>query len=249
MFSRNSASSRAIPIDKMLEKIETDPVIPVWWGKNQKGMQAQEALSPEEETEARAIWLLARSQAVGFAKTLRDQGVHKQLVNRVVEPWMWITVLVTATEFDNFFHLRCHPDAQPEIRHIAEMAKKLFDESQPHRIEAGWWHLPLVTDQDQLTMAGYAVEDLVKICVGRCARVSYLTHEGKRDPAADIGLHDRLAESGHLSPFEHPATALENPTAWSGNFQGWKQYRKTIAFEQDYLGRPKEIEIPEAFYR
>lgn len=233
MFSRNSASSRAIPVEKMLARIEADPFIPTYWGKNQKGMQADVELTPKEQDEARFAWLAAKGRAVDWAKTLLDLGVHKQITNRLLEPFLWHTVIVTATEYDNFFALRTHRDAQPEIREIAVMMERLYCEHEPTEVPEGFWHLPLVEDQAALMSDGFTAEEIRQVSVGRCARVSYLTHDGKRDPRADIELCRRLRDSGHMSPFEHVARALPMPTT-SGNFVGWEQYRKALPGEAIY---------------
>lgn len=233
MFSRNSASSRAIPVEKMLARIEADPFIPTYWGKNQKGMQADVELTPEEQDKARFAWLAAKGRAVDWAKTLLDLGVHKQITNRLLEPFLWHTVIVTATEYDNFFALRTHRDAQPEIREIAVMMERLYCEHEPVEVPEGFWHLPLVEDRDTLAAEGFTAEEIRQVSVGRCARVSYLTHDGKRNPRADIELCRRLQESGHMSPFEHVAQALRDPDE-SGNFVGWDQYRKMIDGEAIY---------------
>jgi thymidylate synthase ThyX len=227
LFSRNSASSRAIPIDKLIAQVETDPALPVWWGKNQAGMQAPEELQGEARETAIRAWLGARDAAVQQARQLQALGLHKQLVNRVIEPWMFITVLVSATEFGNWYHLRRHRDAQPEIKWVADAMWEQQGRSSPTPLAAGAWHTPLLgfPGDEQL-----GPEERLKVAVGRCARVSYLTHTGQRDIAADLALHDRLAASGHWSPFEHVAAALTTPD-WSGNFCGWSQYRKTCRGE------------------
>ena len=229
LFSRNSASSRAIPIDKMIARVLDDPAMPVWWGKNQKGMQAEIEMDGAEQIVARKLWLEARDQAVANARRLQAVGVHKQLVNRVVEPWMWITVIVSATEWSNFFALRCHLAAQPEIRCIADMMRTLHMSNTPSPVGSGSWHLPLQQPED----VDLSIADKIKVCTARAARVSYLTHDGHRDIQADLDLHDRLADSGHWSPFEHCAHATETPTR-HGNYVGWYQYRKT--FEQEHRG-------------
>jgi thymidylate synthase ThyX len=229
VFSFSVMSSRAIPVSKMIEQVETDPVMPVYWGKNRSGMQANEELEHPERTAAEMIWLSARDRAVNTALCLNDLHVHKALVNRLLEPWQWVTVIVSATEWANFFHLRCHPDAQPEIRKIAEMMRELYEASRTFECEPGEWHLPLISLDD----ADLSAEDLRKASVGRCARVSYLTHSGTRDPQADIDLCDRLAASGHWSPFEHVAMALDEPTR-VGNLIGWRQFRKD--FEGEHFG-------------
>lgn len=235
VFSRNSASSRAIPIKKMLEQIENDPAMPVWWGKNQAGMQAREELTGQDRENAIQSWLAARDAAVEYVRHLEATGVHKQIVNRVVEPWMFITVLVSATEWDNFFKLRCHEDAQPEIRHVAVMMKELYDDPNhtPQVLGLGDWHLPLMPDLFDLQVQGVPVEDLCRISVGRSARVSYLTHNGVRDIQADIDLCNRLAAAGHMSPFEHVAEAISSNTRCGNFLGGWMQYRPHV--DKDFL--------------
>jgi thymidylate synthase ThyX len=269
VFSRNSASSRAIPIAKQLRRVLEEPYVPIEFGSNQPGMQAGPALGGEKLEAAEAEWLRARDDAVrrvlglvaapgAFSPeddllgalqqvddAIRDRArpaewlnVHKQVANRLLEPFMWHTVIVTATEWDNFWNLRCHPDAQPEIRLVAEAMRDARQASKPVKLSEGEWHLPLVRPEDR--EEGTSTEDLIKISAGRCARVSYLTHAGKRDLDADVELHDRLLESGHMSPLEHPArplTASELEAGeWSGNFRGWFCYRKEISGEANPLG-------------
>lgn len=230
MFSRNSASSRAIPFEKMIENILADPFVPIEWGKNQKGMSAREVFPPDSAVAlaARSAWIECMKSTVRRAKVLHEMGLHKQIVNRLVEPWMWITVIASATCWDNFFKLRCHPDAEPHIQKIAYMARDLRSAAIPQEIKWGDWHLPLTGfDGDE----GLLLNDLVKVSTARCARVSYLTHDGVRDVDADIKLHDRLSSNGHWSPFEHAAVAQED-VVFSGNYvNGWKQYRKLFAGE------------------
>ena len=237
-FSRNSASSRAIPVEKMLMRVENDPFIPLYWGKNQKGMQADQELSAAEQAEAVAVWLEARDMMATQVRKLVSLGVHKQIANRLLEAFLYHTVIVTSTEYDNFFALRRHKDAQPEIRRIADMMFDVFSVSSPTLLKPGEWHLPLVDDFDSLFGEGYTIDDLVRICVGRCTRVSYLTHDGKRDPQADIDLASKLQVSGHMSPFEHAAQCLTEHEAitWSGNLKGWIQYRKTLPGEAVFTG-------------
>lgn len=229
MFSRNSASSRAIPVEKMLARVKDDPFIPQYWGKNQKGMQANQEISDDDQAQANFDWLQARDFAVKSAQALAGIGVHKQITNRLLEPFMWHTVIVTATEYQNFFALRCHPDAQPEIRRIAEMVRALYEESLPTQLGFGEWHLPLV-QESETDLFDLGIEAVKQVSAGRCARVSYLTHDGKRDPKADIELCERLRSSGHMSPLEHVACAVDTAD-FIGNFRGWKQYRKEFAGE------------------
>jgi thymidylate synthase ThyX len=228
LFSRNAASSRAIPIKKMIKRVQDEPVEPVFWGKNQKGMQAQERLSFEETIEARKVWLLAADQATATADHLAYLDVHKQLVNRIIEPWSWITVIISATEWGNFFSQRCHPDAQPEIRHIAEMMQSAMAKHVAHPLGPSAWHVPYLDIDDQVNIADRPETDIFqKVSTARCARVSYLTHDGKIDVDKDLELYDRLATANppHASPFEHVATPLEDPDVWCGNFRGFCQWR------------------------
>ncbi len=232
-FSRNSSSSRAIPIAKMIDAVLEDPVFPVWWGKAQSGMQAHEEIDEDAQNSARRRWLLARNKAIMSVQEMMELGLHKQIPNRLLEPWMWITVIVTASEYENFFSLRCHPDAQPEIRRIAEMMRDLYYSQEPTPVSAGFWHLPLTGFSGDEALDADALR---KVSVARCARVSYLTHEGKRDVGADLALYDRLVSSGHMSPSEHQGCAMgaqwwtESPML-CGNFKGWIQHRKLLPGE------------------
>lgn len=252
MFARNAASSRAIPIKKMIERVVDDPVLPVWWGKNQKGMQAKVELKGEELEAAQKEWLVARDDAVRHVEALMEFKLHKQIANRILEPWMWITVICTATETANFDALRCHKDAQPEIRRIAEMWSELRAANTPKELDYGQWHLPLVRD-DEADLWEMGIEAVRKVSVGRCTRVSYLTHDGQRDLEADLVLHDRILSAGHMSPFEHVARPVTDDDEvytyeaghygrvplskrWSGNLRGWVQYRKTLPGERVFQG-------------
>jgi hypothetical protein len=276
VFSRNSASSRAIPVAKQLRRVLDDPYVPIEFGSNKPGMQAGPALAGTDRDAAEGEWLAARDDAVRHVLGLitspgnvaehddlhacleAAQGllrqppsewlnVHKQVANRLLEPFMWHTVIVSSTTWDNFFNLRCHPDAQPEIRLVATKMRDAVERSVPTRLEPDEWHLPLVGEAERAEAS--SLDELAKISIGRCARVSYLTHAGTRDLAADVTLYDRLLESGHMSPMEHaarPMTPAEHEQSeWSGNFQGWIAHRKLIAGESNPLAgtQMKEVEI------
>jgi thymidylate synthase ThyX len=228
MFSRNAASSRAIPISKMRAQIIENPAMPVYWGKNMKGMQAQEELTGRVREEAVKIWLQARTDCMKHAQRMEDIEVHKQIANRLTETWMLMNTILTATEFDNYYNLRDDPPAQPEFRVLAGAMLKVHNEHEPIWLEPGQWHLPYVQPDER---AAFPIPFLQKYSVARCARVSYKTHEGVVDHDRDVLRHDELLASGHVSPFEHQATPLENPNEWSGNFKGFKQYRKTLIGE------------------
>jgi thymidylate synthase ThyX len=314
MLSRNSASSRAIPFAKQLERVMQNPFVPERFPKNGKGMQPQGYYEKEsiDHKKATDIWLKARDEAIKQAKKLvgmdeawlEDSGndltsdrpqylhIHKQIANRLLEPFQWHTVICTATELSNFFKLRTHPDAQVEIKTIGDLmytAYHAFDSHQcfdtsdsdikkidggslgweairPQYLKVGEWHLPLVHKEDRkliedlwysasgdsfkwiTNLVGLGKNVFIEIpkmiSVARCARVSYLTHDGKRDIVKDLELFERLKTSGHWSPFEHVATPnfkaekiyifkpdTVNVDLQSGNFFGWKQYRKEFQGE------------------
>jgi thymidylate synthase ThyX len=227
-FSRNSASSRAVPTQKLLEKVASEPVLPLEWGRNKAGMSADDVLTAEEEAKAKEIWLSARDAALEHARLLLELKVHKQELNRVLEPFLWHTVIVTSSEWANFFTLRCAPTAQPEIREAAQRMRAALESSAPTPVVYGEWHLPLVQD-DERTLD---IETQKKISAARCARVSYLTHSGTREIEKDIELHDRLKRDRHLSPFEHVATPAHD-AAFYANVRGWVQMRRAVEASLD----------------
>ena len=210
MFSRNASSSRAIPTTKLMQQLREDPVIPVEWGRNQSGMQAREVLDADAGRAAEAAWLGARDAALAHVEQLRATGVHKQIVNRVLEPWMWASVIVSSTTYDNFFTLRCHPDAQPEIKRLADLMRAAFEVVHAH---AARRRASGTCRSWAPTTATCRSSERKQVSVARCARVSYLTHVGTRDIAADKVLHQRLLDAGHWSPFEHVAVAAPDDGA------------------------------------
>lgn len=241
-LSRNAASSRAIPAAKLRERVENKPAVPIHWGKNQRGMQAEQELDDVGINMARTWWLKGRDMMAAHHAEGEALGLHKQVINRVIEPWMMIETIISATDHANFFHLRKHKDAEPNFQALANLEWELFHNSMPRFIKPGGWHLPFVRTDD--IQAAKSTEELIKLSVGRCARVSYLTHDGRRDREEDFALHDKMIKAAgdgsdplHASPLEHPAMAVGNnqlPYAApyrSGNFEGWAQYRKTFAHE------------------
>ena len=236
MLSRNSASSRAIPIQRMIDKVMQDPFIPFYWGANRKGMQAAVEIDAVSQQQAEEDWLQGRDLMVKQVSKLSSRNVHKQLANRLLEPWLYTTVLVSATDWDNFFALRCHPSAQPELRRAAEMMRDAMAASTPRRIAYGEWHVPYARDEDA-TVAATAMDNVwsdditpqtyarLLLSAARCARVSYDASASVREQAEDIALAKRLTSSGHWSPFEHLATPTHR-LGYSANFWGWCQLRR-----------------------
>ena len=233
VFSRNASSSRAIPTSKLVENSLRDMVYPITWGQNQAGMQAKmEELSPTDQLLAEDIWHRMAIFCAQGVKELSDLGLHKQWANRPLEWFGNITVVVTATEWENWYNLRNHEMAQPEIMHLAEHMLFAVDRSIPDYVEYGQWHLPYITEAEKLA---YDDTILLKISTARCARVSYLTQEGNTPSIEkDLELYDRLVGSQpiHASPCEHQATPnrlhSSQNVLFSGNFQGWMQHRKLI---------------------
>jgi len=231
MFSRNASSSRAIPTHKLIEQVRNNPMMPVHWGANQTGMQASEEIKNHADFgQGEYQWRGAAMEMANRAETMLQQGYHKQIVNRLLEPFLPIHVIVTATEWDNFFSLRIHPDAQPEINELATKMKMAIDNSTPKLLKTTYdWHLPYVTNEERK----YKLDNktLAKISAARCARVSYLTHNGENPSMEkDLALYDRLVGSKpiHASPVEHQAYPLSSKYELCRNFRGWKQFRSLI---------------------
>jgi hypothetical protein len=279
MLSKNSASSRAIPHKRMLESVKNNPFIPIRWMKDHSGMQGNEYWENPHDIQNRIdAWLAARDSAVTHSQILNESlGVTKQLTNRGLEAYMWHTVILTGTEFENFFSLRCSEFADIHIQKLAYEMLEAYNASTPNFLNEGEWHIPFGDKIDSTLLfetllkinnpstyeqwkKGFADvripkerldEAKIKIAIARCARVSYTVvgEEGKPDNYEnDIKLHDRLATSGHYSPFEHVGRAMtdyefafdssfnaddgeEGTWGWSGNFRGFIQYRKTLANE------------------
>ena len=256
VFSRNASSSRAIPVAKMIQNIKNNPAMPIHWGANQPGMQARQELDPVAKEKAKARWLMAMAIAVEQAQDLNDLGAHKQIVNRILEPFTHIRVIVTATDYANFFALRDHEDAQPEIRELARVMKAAMETSTPKSLGLGEWHLPYLDDEDLANINNHMAESSITrhkpnkwdVCMmacavsaARCARVSYLTHDGERPTLEkDLELYRHLVNANppHMSPCEHQASPncygkvddLNYPVTHS-NFRVWNQFRHFIKDE------------------
>lgn len=221
-FSRNAQSSRAIPVDICIKRIEESSWYP-YFMKNKPGMAASEPLEGEELRVAMGLWDQAKREAIRKAKQLKDLGIHKQTVNRLLEPFSTIKVILSSTDFSNFFNLRIHPGAQQEIQVLAESMRDAMAASTPTNLDIGNWHLPYIRTEER----DLPTDLLVKVSTARCARVSYLSHDGFRDIDKDLSLHDTLVKEGHMSPTEHVATPAVSDRNY-GNFKGWIQYRKHI---------------------
>lgn len=232
-LARCASSSRAIPVKTMLKAVLNDPAGPVHWGANQKGMQARSELQGWRQRLAEAIFYGARYPALFMAWVLTLIGLHKQVANRILEPWLWITVLISSTEWDNLLVQRHHPDAQPDFQVLAKCLLEALNGSTPRLLTAGQWHLPMVDQDDDEGPA--ALSNKVKLSVARAARTSYTTSEGKPPNwADDMRIYDSLiaADPWHASPSEHQATPNvgQFPAArMGGNLSDdWVQNRKVL---------------------
>lgn len=234
VFSRNTASSRAIPYKKMRESIMDDPAIPLSWPQEKRGMQGGIGLNHFIVNACTEEWLKARNHTVAITDQLYELGLHKSVINRLLEPFQYVTSIITATDWEGFWEQRDSDLAQPEIREAARAMRRAYDKSTPQRVSQGEWHLPYINGDD-LEESHYRNYDVTKkisvfkrISAARCARVSYLTHAGRRDWNADLDLYSKLitAYPPHWSPLEHVAT----PDKYSerGNFNGWAQLRHDI---------------------
>jgi len=234
VFSRNSGSSRAIPVAKQLDRVLHHPAMPVSWPAERPGMQGGDELGEADSAQAADLWIQARDNAVATAESLVELGVHKSVVNRLLEPFSWHTVIISSTEWDGFWDQRCSPLAQPEIREAALLMRSAYLDSQPNELAVGQWHTPYITDEDR----SLGVEDICRVSVARCARVSYLTHDGRRSVEKDLDLYESLvgAVPMHASPLEHVATPAQAGESPAGNFRGWRQLRHVV---EDDIRHPR----------
>lgn len=260
MLSKNSASSRAIPVKTMLKHVTENPAMPVYWGKNQSGMQAKEQLDDSAIREAKYIWAKAREDAVHWATILADRiGLHKQLANRVTEPWMLMKTVISGTEWANFWWLRAHADAQPEIHQLANVMLAEYTSSIPQELEPGEWHVPYIntsrnpnsgtivyTDNNGNSISAEEAKIISASC---CAQVSYRKNDDTLEKAKKIFQQLIESQPCHASPVEHQATPMNsnaetwepgtthldsNGDLWSGNLRGWIQHRKLIPGEAQW---------------
>lgn len=254
VFSRNASSSRAIPVERMLERVNREPALPVEWRMNEAGMQGFTVADDETAYQATMLWAEARDHAVRCAQAMLALGIHKQHVNRLTEPFQHIKVVVTSSQWENWFGLRDHEAAEPTIQALARAMKIAMDTSTPTKLQHGEWHLPYVLDEDREIVMEFLttkecphglplLEILKRMSAARCARVSYNNFKGlKPKVSSDLSLFEKLVGSQpvHASPTEHQASpdillgfksGRWNTPERHGNLTGWLQFRKFIPFE------------------
>ena len=243
MFSRNAASSRAIPAKTLRKMVWNSPAVPIHWGQNQGGMQAKAELQGFKLKAAKVVWNLGAKLACIVNKSMEMAKVHKQICNRVLEPFQDIKTIVTATEYDNFFWLRDHEDAQPEIWELAKAMKIARDASKPESVHWGQWHLPYANGTETMSL-----KDRIAVSISCCAQISYRKNDTSLEKAHRIADSLTSGSRTHASPFEHQAKAQKYvnknghklnglPTGfthkdkddvWSGNFKNWVQNRNLM---------------------
>jgi len=236
ILSKNSASSRAIPTEKVMDDVETHPFVPEF-NRRVTGMGIGEALPLEEQLEAEWEWLVARDSALDQAHLLNGMNVDKSRVNRLLEPFMWHTAIISGTNWRNFFGLRC-PDGEPtaefpaqiEFQKLSSMMRDAYINAPVTTLQAGQWHTPyaMALDVDD--------RDRAMISAGICGRVSYNRHDQAESTADSIKRAEMFIQNGHWSPLQHQGRVTKTPYQ-SGNFYGYEQFRKMIPGEEDALSK------------
>lgn len=225
VLSLSFNSSRAIPAKTIRRQVWHDPVMPIEWGSNRSGMSAGNPLIGWRLKLAIAAWHGVSKLACCGAWILSILQLHKQHVNRILEGFVWADGVITATDWDNLFKLRIHPDAQPEFCELATQMRDLLESHRPEILATADWHLPYIAEYER---AIYGLSTLKDLSASRCARVSYGL--APPDYNKDIKRANMLRSSDppHLSPYEHVAQCMLKGDYRSGNFTGWFQYRKEI---------------------
>lgn len=220
MLTKNAASSRAIPIAAMHDSIRQKTARPVFWGMNQPGMQADQEMDDLTKQSAALVWDAARDSMLAHSTVLSQMKAHKQIANRITEPFQMMKTVMTGTELANFFWLRHHKDAQPEFYELAELMQKALALSQPVELYPGEWHVPYVTtkrdshgtllysDSSNTTLSAHEARMVSASC---CAQTSYRKNDDSVDKSQKV--FKRLIESQpiHASPVEHQATPMQDP--------------------------------------
>lgn len=253
-FSRNASSSRAIPVKRMVEQIENNPVVPPHVYMNKPGMVGDVEADEGTTKEFNKLWLEALNNAVTVVKNMDKFGIHKQHINRILEPFQYIKVIVTATEWDNFFNLRLAPDAHPEMQ---DLARAIYEET--HEYEDQNFGFIAGDSGDIIITVPYITEDdldilgddcdyltLMKVSAARCARVSYNNHDGsKPDVEKDLDLYERLSSADHMSPLEHTCMMDDFEDSRNANLVGWVSLRYLVETMKEYDGDEDEYDEDE----
>ena len=221
-LSKSSARSQYAPLSRFVEQTKLHTFYPSWVGRNDSDMKTGSELGEENEERFRYEWMLGASVMCGIAETADKLSVHKQIANRLMEPFQYVTTLVSATEWTNFFKVECASN-QHEMKALAYKMLSAYVESKPEKNDN---HIPF---GDQMDHGLSAVEKRLIACA-RCARIGYDNYDGTRDTDEDLRQAERLMTPGSYHVFEHVAQAHINDT-FIGNFRGWVQQRKKIVGE------------------
>lgn len=248
--SRNTSSSRAIPAKRTRELVAANPFTPVYWGANQRGMAAEQPLSPGKAKLAKLLWNNARRMMIATNWALDKIGLHKQIANRLIEPWMITTTVITLSEWDNLFNLRYNENAQPEFIVLARVIHDAIVNHQPVEVGKNGIHIPWIDDDEKRQ---WSIEQQIAVSTARSCRVSYNNILGsKSDPQHDIELFNRLLSNHHMSPFEHIGFVPSYGRITKDlhfdlqrNFRGWYQFRAFVENPQyrEYLSKWYNIDI------
>lgn len=225
MLAKNAASSRAIPVRKVIELVRNTPAMPSRFGANQAGMQDKgvEHDAPINGYSPQEWWRLAALSAARFSEEFDNAGYHKQVCNRVTEPYQWMKTVVSGTEWANFFWLRDHKDADPTIAELARKMREAYDNTTPILLLPGDWHVPYYYegywkgDGDLLDVHSYTIEEALDISISCCAQVSYRTLDDSLEKAKRVVERLNLGESNdpkHSSPSEHQGTPMKEVGSW-----------------------------------
>lgn len=245
LFSRNAASSRAIQVKTLIQMVRDEPAKPYRFGANQSGMQDKgvehDGIVGAGYT-GREWWNLAALSAARFAEELAEAGYHKQVVNRLLEPFQRMKTVVTATEYENFWWLRVDADADPTIEALAIAMHKEYEAAESELLQPGQWHTPYVQHfyeniglegDDVWVFCGYYVEDengekvildveeAKAISSSCCAQVSYRRLNSTKDKALEIYGRLLTGRKVHASPFEHQATPMQETDGYK-NMEPYK---------------------------
>lgn len=261
MLGKNASSTRAIPVKRAIEIVQENTAMPIHWGENNPGMQSRQELDEQRKSEARKSWIEVRDVVIQHVRTMSDPtGIngHKQWAGRPLETFSFIKVVLTGTEFGNLWHLRDHPDAQPEFRELVRIMQQVSKQSVAQNLVAGQWHLPyidLIDGKYYVSGEQVSLDVAKKVSASCCAQVSYRRLDESIEKAQEIFemLHvgDDSGQPAHASPLEHQATPMDNysipfspqtwqpgithvrkdGSLWSGNLRGWIQHRQLIANE------------------
>lgn len=242
-FSLSVASNRALRSSSVMDTLNYIPD----WRTAQKGMQPAEFINDKNKRDYLddIVYTLKNYTSEYVNEMVNKHNVAKELTNRYLAPFQLVTVLVTSSEYSNFFNLRDHQDAQYDTQIVARKMKKLLEENTPTYLERGEWHLPFISYGEA---KDNTIIEQIAASVARCARTSYKlpNSENRSDIISDIRLFNKLITPPiHASPLEHVATPLrmsdiyasilpEDKTlnsAFYGNTYGWVQLRKLFEFD------------------